>query len=399
MKGWPRLKLADLLARSEETTEPSPDAEYKEITVRLWGKGVVERGRTLGASLAGRRFVAHAGQFIASRIDARNGALGLVPEFLEGALVTNDFPLFHVNTGRLQREFFGWLCRTAGFVELCQHASEGTTNRVRLQEDQFLSFEIPLPPLSEQRRIVARIEELAAQIHEARSLRHQAAEEIEALITSWISALFNEDRVWVRVEDAVSLRKNSVRSGPFGSQLLHEEFTTSGVAAIGTRDVQTNKFQLQSGWFVTPEKFRQFRRYQVFPGDVLCTIVGASIGRFCVVPPEVLLAFTTKHIQALTLDLEKADPRFVAWMLNYHRRCRDSLFSQVEGSAQPSLNAGKILGTSLPLPTVAEQLRIVAELDAIQAQVDALKRLQTETAAELDALLPAILDKAFKGEL
>jgi type I restriction enzyme, S subunit len=51
------------------------------------------------------------------------------------------------------------------------------------------------------------------------------------------------------------------------------------------------------------------------------------------------------------------------------------------------------------LPPLPEQRRIVAELDALQAQVDALKRLQAETAAELDALLPAILDKAFKGEL
>lgn len=51
------------------------------------------------------------------------------------------------------------------------------------------------------------------------------------------------------------------------------------------------------------------------------------------------------------------------------------------------------------VPTIPEQRRIVVELDALQAEVDALKRLQTETAEELDALLPSILDRAFKGEL
>jgi len=51
------------------------------------------------------------------------------------------------------------------------------------------------------------------------------------------------------------------------------------------------------------------------------------------------------------------------------------------------------------LPPLAEQRRILAELDALQTEVDALKRLQAETAAEVDALLPAILDRAFKGEL
>jgi type I restriction enzyme S subunit len=86
-------------------------------------------------------------------------------------------------------------------------------------------------------------------------------------------------------------------------------------------------------------------------------------------------------------------------MLNFHRRCQRSLFSQVEGSAQPSLNAEKILATELPLPHLSEQHRIVAELDALQTRLDELKRLQIKTSAELDLLLPSILDGAFKGDL
>jgi type I restriction enzyme S subunit len=65
----------------------------------------------------------------------------------------------------------------------------------------------------------------------------------------------------------------------------------------------------------------------------------------------------------------------------------------------PKLNRKQLFGFDFTHPPLAEQRRIVAELDALQAEVDALKRLQAETAAELDALLPAILDKAFNGEL
>lgn len=68
-------------------------------------------------------------------------------------------------------------------------------------------------------------------------------------------------------------------------------------------------------------------------------------------------------------------------------------------AAQPKLALHRIGSTEIPLPPLAEQRRIVAELDALQSEVDALKRLQAETAAELDALLPALLDRAFKGEL
>ena len=95
---WPKVRLGEVLTRSDETVSLQPDAEYREITVRLWGKGVVQRGIVTGAAVAAqRRFVARHGQFIVSRIDSRNGALGIVPPELDGAIVTNDFPVFGLN--------------------------------------------------------------------------------------------------------------------------------------------------------------------------------------------------------------------------------------------------------------------------------------------------------------
>src|SRR5438105_442708 len=92
------IRLGDVLRRGGKIVTAQPDVQYLEITVRLWGKGVVQRSRVAGAEIAGsKRFVAKAGQFILSRIDARNGAAGVVPVELDGALVTNDFPLFDVD--------------------------------------------------------------------------------------------------------------------------------------------------------------------------------------------------------------------------------------------------------------------------------------------------------------
>ena len=179
---WPKVKLGEVLRRSQETAEIKPESEYREVTVRLWGKGVVQRGLVSGSEISGsRRFAARAGQLIFSRIDARNGAIGIVPSALDGATVTNDFPVFDVDSGRIEPTFLGWLSKTPDFIELCKRVSEGTTNRVRLQETRFLTLEIPLPPLAEQRRIVARIEELAVRNAEARALCQQAAEGADAL--------------------------------------------------------------------------------------------------------------------------------------------------------------------------------------------------------------------------
>lgn len=398
--GWPTVQLADVLQPVARPEIPQPGTRYRQLGVKLWGEGAYEREPVDGAETKYATLSqVDAGDVVVNKIWARNGSVAVVQEKLAGCFVSGEFPTFVANRERLLPEWMHWLTKTPGLWKQCDEKSRGTSGQNRIRPEQFLRVEIPLPPVGEQRRIVARIETLAAHVSEARLIRLEATREAEALIASQISALWDNERVWGRVSDAVSDQKNSVRSGPFGSQLLHEEFVTSGVAAIGTRDVQTHRFDLRSGWFVTADKFEHLRRYQVFPGDVLGTIVGASIGRFCVVPPDVPLAFTTKHVQALTLNLSIAEPSFVSLMLNFHRRCRQSLFSQVEGSAQPSLNAAKILGTALPLPPVAAQRRTVIELNGLRTQVDRIKELQAGTAAELDALMPAILDRAFKGEL
>jgi type I restriction enzyme S subunit len=86
-------------------------------------------------------------------------------------------------------------------------------------------------------------------------------------------------------------------------------------------------------------------------------------------------------------------------MLNFHSKCRKSLFSKVEGSAQPSLNADKVLGTLLPIPSMQDQKRIVELINNLQKQLDGLRYMHSESKAELDALFPAILNRAFTGQL
>jgi len=79
------------------------------------------------------------------------------------------------------------MSKTQSFVDICKAASEGTTNRVRLQEDRFLKMRMSLPPIPEQRRIVTWIEALAVKINEAHTLRQQAVEEAERLYASHLA--------------------------------------------------------------------------------------------------------------------------------------------------------------------------------------------------------------------
>ena len=156
------------LRKSDSWIEPLPDETYKQITVRLWGKGLSLRGKIHGSKIeATRQIRVKAGQFLVSRIDARHGAFGIVPPTLDGALVSNDFPCFEINREIVLPNYLEWYARTYDFVDLCRRVSEGSTNRVRLKETKFLDMTIPLPPLDDQRRVAAKLESLIAKIDKA----------------------------------------------------------------------------------------------------------------------------------------------------------------------------------------------------------------------------------------
>ncbi len=178
-------RIGDILTRNKTQVEVEDGTSYKQVTIRTNYKGVVLRGTQDGSTiLTKNQFAVSARQFILSRIDARNGAFGIIPEELEGAIVTNDFLAFDINEEEVEREFFNVFLQSPVFLEACIKASRGNTNRKRVDEDFFLNYQVNLPPLAEQAAIVERVEALMtacrmleAEIEHARShaaLLHQA---------------------------------------------------------------------------------------------------------------------------------------------------------------------------------------------------------------------------------
>ena len=166
MTTWPTVVLGEALV-SPKRTRYRPRPRLPRGHDQALGRGVVSRGKVRGSEVVSVRNVVRAGQLILSKIDARNGAIGLVPRELDGAIVSNDFPSFEVrDASRCDIGFLGWLARSAQFVELCNAASEGSTNRVRISEERFLDQEILLPPLVEQRALVTQLDALAAKTRE-----------------------------------------------------------------------------------------------------------------------------------------------------------------------------------------------------------------------------------------
>ncbi|MCW5829635.1 MAG: restriction endonuclease subunit S [Deltaproteobacteria bacterium] len=164
-KGWRRVRLGEFLSPSKLRFVVRDDVTYTQVTVRIRHKGIVARGYEQGSNIKTKnQNQIKAGQFLISKIDARNGACGIVPPELDDAVTTHDFLAYDVNPEIVDPGFWDIYSSLPSFVELCALASEGTTNRVRLRPDEFLDMEIVLPPLPEQKRIAATLQSVDAAI-------------------------------------------------------------------------------------------------------------------------------------------------------------------------------------------------------------------------------------------
>jgi len=149
------VPIGSFLIKSRLKILIEDDMIYQRVTVKINNNGVVPRDTEIGKNIGTKQqYLVKAGQFLMSKIDARNGAFGIVPENLEGAIVTNDFPVFDVNKTVINPEFLVLITTTKEFIKFAQSCSSGTTNRQRIDIDLFLNVKIPLPSLAEQNRIV-----------------------------------------------------------------------------------------------------------------------------------------------------------------------------------------------------------------------------------------------------
>lgn len=169
------VRIGRFLIKNRTRINIQDDKEYQRVTIKVNNKGVVPRDIELGRNIGTKQqYLVSQGQFLMSKIDARNGAFGLVSQELNGAIVTNDFPAFDINSNIINPEFLVLITTTKEFLKFAQSCSSGTTNRQRIDIDSFLNVKIPLPPLEEQDRIVKaynnRINEAERLEAEAKSL-------------------------------------------------------------------------------------------------------------------------------------------------------------------------------------------------------------------------------------
>jgi type I restriction enzyme, S subunit len=370
-----------------------PSASYRTIGVKWWGEGAYERETIDGLQTAAKTLsIVKENDLIINKIWVRHGSIAIVGKNVDGCAASGEFPTFEIDGTQALPRWLHWYTKTKEFWDKCSELSQGTSGTNRIKPDLFLTVEIPLPPIEEQCRIVGRIEELAGKIAEAWGLRDRSIRECGLIIGQFQKQYFADGKNFIQIGDiATIIDPNPSHRYPL---YVNEGIPIiSTVYFIGEDIISTKNTKL------VPYSFYEntIGKFGIQEGDIVFSRKG-KIGYARPYPANLKLAMT-HTLCIIQPDRHKVLPKY---LLHY---TRSPIFIQYltdtmnPNSGVPTLGLGIIRSTPFPLPSLTEQHRIVEYLDELQAKVDNMKRLRQESLKELDALLPAILDKAFKGEL
>lgn len=390
---YPAVHLEEVLRyRKDFITIDDLDC-YKRPRVRLHVKGILLRDEVRGAQIKTKtQQVCRKGEFLVAEIDAKVGGFGIVPDELDGAIVSTHYFLFVIDEERLNRRFLDYFIRTPAFRN--QVEAQGSTNYAAIRPAHVLRYQVPLPPLEEQQRIVARIEQLAAEIQRARNLREQAANDAKALTAAQAGRAFKAIREHQSIE-AIAEVRGGIQKSP------HRLPRENAVRYLTVAHVQRDRILTDDPGYFEVTKDELDRR-RLIAGDVLIIEGNGSaeqIGRTALFRGEIADCVHQNHVIRIRPDATRLAPEFLNCFLNSPAG-QDAVQAQSRTtSGLRTLSVGRIKQIEVPTPRLPEQRRIIAELEELQAEVDELRRQQIKAAVELDALLPAILDRAFKGDL
>lgn len=392
---WKFTKLGDVLRSVSRPVLISPENTYRLVGAHWYAKGLYVKEQKSGAAIQARTlFQIKEGDFVYNRLFAWKGSFAVATKETDGCFVSNEFPCF-VPLDFVDSKFLWfYFSRSAAWNEALGLSSGSTpTSRNRLKEEQFLKMELRLPPLDEQRRVASRVEALAVKIAEAGILKRQATEETNLLCAA------NSNEAYEELARRYGLKKldtlcESVTDGDHNTP----QFTDEGVRFTFVGNVSSGHLHFSDCKYVSPEYFSRLKPQRVpRPGDILYTAVGATLGVPAVVETNEPFCFQ-RHIAILKPKLTSLVPRY-AWHMLRSRTVFEKAWSYTTGTAQPTVPLRAIRDLEIPAPPLTEQQRIAAYLDCLRAKADALRTLQSESSAQVDALMPSILSNAFRGEL
>lgn len=379
---WEPVPLGRVLNKVERFEFRDDLKEYPFAGTYSFARGIFVAERKLGASFKLPRVQRlKTGDFVYCKIMAWEGAFGTVPPKANDCVMSGAFVVYEHDASIVDSRFLDWYFRAPTNWQRIGRQSTGTNvRRQSLHPDQFEASEIRLPLLKEQRRIVARIEELASKIGEARKVHDESSKALTAFVSATHVALSRSQpeplsRFIELTEDQVSIEAGT-------------PYPQAGVRGFG------------KGLFAKPPVFGGETTYKAFNRLYQNSLVMSQVkgweGAVAMTPTELQGYFVSPEYRTFRCREDRCLPEYMAALVPtefFWSRLKDA--TRGVGARRERTRPEQFLQLEFSMPSLSDQERAVEAF----ATIKAVQQLQRQIVPELDAMLPAILDKAFKGDL
>lgn len=377
-KHWPPIQLSKVLSIST-ILAPCPD-QSKRITVRLNCKGVEKRSLSaLEEEGTTTYYLRKQGQFIYGKQNLHKGAFGLIPHELNGYESSQDLPAFDVNTDEMFGEWLVYYLRRGNYYQQLCDKAKGTGSK-RIHEDIFLSLVIPLPDKPEQEKIISRVKLLEDKVRELREVSIAKIKVAEKIAFSTYNK-YIENCDWVILKNVAPIIRRQVEIED------NKDYPELGLRSFGKGTF--HKPAIKGG------DVGSKRLYYIKPDDLLFSNIFSWEGAIAVAKPKDDGYVGSHRYITCVVDQKRANPHFLCYHFSTPKGLEDiNLASPGSAGRNKTLGLTKLMKIKVPLPdkTLQDKHHI------IQTKVTNLKKEVIILEQALDALVPSVLEKAFKGE-
>lgn len=436
---WKKVRLSELLKQIKQIVQIDNSKEYKLVTVS--NKGIIKQREIVkGIEIKGEKaFEAKNGAFIYSRLSIHNGAFGIVPSELDGALLTSEMPIFEIGE-RILPEFLIYSLQLPTFKFQLEQLTKGV-GRTRVKEVNFLNLLINLPNITEQKEIIKKLSiaenqcgvinsELTYQLTLVKKLCQQLLQdavqgklveqnkkdepasdllkkikaekekqitekklkkekELPPIKPEEIPFDIPENWVWCRLGDSVILKRGKSKHRPRNDVSLFE----GGVHPfIQTGDVARSK---TNGYLIETINgfYNDFGLSQSLmqKKGTLCITIAANIAECGFLGFDACAPDSIVCLNAIDQIIEK-------YCFYYIIQAREDIEKYAPATAQKNINLEILNSLLIPLPPLAEQNRIVQKLDEMMQYCNELEASIKQSESQNEKLLQQVLREALRKE-
>lgn len=374
------VKFAQVLKFSENLVKVDKPEEERYVTVLLYGRGVIEREIKEGkVPVAFTGYKAHAGQLIISTINARNGAAGIIPAELDGAVVSKDFPLFDIDHECVDEQYLLYYLWSDSFIHKAEQNSFGAT-MPRLHVKPFLNMQMRLPALSEQKRRTHTL----CHVESLLNTQSHLLTKLDELVKSRFVELFKACKDYKRLEEHAALITKGASPKWQGV-----DYCEKGTLFVTSENVRECYLDLSKRKYLD-DKINEIQPRSILKrNDILINIVGASIGRAAVYDCDEL-ANINQAVALVRVDFSRINQTYLMTFLN-SQQAIEMYGKMKKGGARDNLSLQNIADLKIPVAPMERQ----KEFAAFVAEVDKSKLAVKQSLEKLETLKKSLMQQYF----